>query len=216
MGVSAAEEAGPDETEEARPDETRRRAEAPRVTPREKSVVDASAPVATVRPMYCTTGWATSGASRAITSERLLDESTLAVLREPSSSCSPVCTRRERPDDWRPRRARASHSSRAQTRPKPPLRCGQSRLPQPSRWRGVAVWAGGSPRRASQQWRRREAMRLRLVLGGSPLQFCRARERQRSVGEQDDYLEPGRPVSCLTASKLACFACLTALFNGVR
>jgi len=53
MGVSAAEEAGPDETEEARPDETRRRAEAPRVTPREKSVVDASAPVATVPPMYC-------------------------------------------------------------------------------------------------------------------------------------------------------------------
>jgi len=53
MGVSAAEEAGPDETEEARPDETRRRAEAPRVTPREKSVVDASAPVATMPPMYC-------------------------------------------------------------------------------------------------------------------------------------------------------------------
>ena len=49
MDVSAAEEAGPDET--------RRRAEAPRVTPREKSVVDASAPFATVRPMYCTTGW---------------------------------------------------------------------------------------------------------------------------------------------------------------
>ena len=44
--------------------QTRRRAEAPRVTPRvEKSVVDASAPVATVRPMYCTIGWATSGES---------------------------------------------------------------------------------------------------------------------------------------------------------